>query len=154
MQFALKIDGANPSIVIQRLYFSSTGNCTMSIRVERSEFDPVNGFLYYIAFKPNLEVGVEAVAMCADVDADLSVTETGDLAKLSFVVPKNLRNEQALVFISSEGPGSYVDPRVFVAVPGSSGETMISVAGRLDVDMAGRIVGIMIHWQPISAERA
>lgn len=126
----------------------------MSIRVERAEFDPESGFLYYVIFKPNLEVGVEDVQMRADVEVVVSLTENGDLADLTFVVPKPFRNEQALAFICSEGQGSYVEPHVFVAVPGGSGDTVVSVPGRLDVDRAGRIVGMVLQWQPTEPARA
>jgi hypothetical protein len=120
----------------------------MSIRVQRAEFDPTDGFLYYVIFKPNLEVGVENLQMHTEVEAVISLTETGELADLSFLVPKMLRNEQALAFICGEGRGTYVEPHVFLAVPGSSGDTVVSVPGRLEVDMAGRIVGMVIQWQP------
>jgi hypothetical protein len=120
----------------------------MSIRVKRAEFDPTDGFLYYVIFKPNLEVGVEDLQMRTEVEAVISLTETGELADLSFLVPKMLRNDQALAFICGEGQGSYVEPHVFLAVPGSSGDTVVSVPGRLEVDMAGRIVGMVIQWQP------
>lgn len=126
----------------------------MSIRVERADFDPVQGFIYYVFFKPNLEVGVEDVQVRVNVETVVSLTETGDLADLTFVVPKDLRSEQALVFICGEGRGSYVEPHVFVAVPGSSGDAVVSVSGRLDVDMAGRIVGMGLQWQPTSAASA
>ncbi len=126
----------------------------MSIRVERAEFDPVLGFLYYVAFKPNLEIGVDDVQMNAEVEVALSVTETGDLADLTFVVPKQLRNPQALTFICGEGEGSYVEPNVFAAVKGKSGDTVVSVPGRLDVDLAGRIVGMVIQWQPTTTASA
>jgi hypothetical protein len=126
----------------------------MSIRVERAEFDPVNGFLYYVIFKPNLEVGVDDVQRSEAVEAVVSLTETGELADLSFVLPKPLRNQQAVSFICGEGQGSYVDPHVFVAVPGLSGDTVVNVAGHLEVDMGGRIVGMAIQWQPTSAASA
>jgi hypothetical protein len=126
----------------------------MSIRVERAEFDPMNGFLYYVIFKPNLQVGVEDVQRSEEVTAVVSLTETGELADLTFVLPQPLRNPQALAFICGEAQGSYVDPNVFVTVPGSSGDTAVSVAGRLEVDLAGRIVGMLIQWIPASASRA
>jgi hypothetical protein len=122
----------------------------MGIRVERAAFDPVNGFLYYVIFKPNLEVGVEDVRRSEEVTAEISLTETGELAGISFVLPKQLRNEQALVFICAEGQGSYVAPHVFAAVPGTSGDSVVSVAARLEVDLAGRIVGMVLQWQPTS----
>lgn len=121
---------------------------TMSIRVERATYDPESGFLYYVIFKPNLEVGVEDVQVRDEVDVAVSLTETGELADLTFVVPKQLRSPQALSFICGEGQGSYVEPHVFVAVPGTSGDAVVSVRGRLEVDLAGRIVGMVLHWAP------
>lgn len=126
----------------------------MSIRVERAEFDPMDGFLYYVMFKPNLEVGVADVRTRAEVQAVISLTETGELADLSFIVPKSLRNQQALAFICGEGQGSYVEPHVFLAMPGTSGDTVVNVPGRLEVDLAGRIVGMVIQWQPNAEARA
>jgi hypothetical protein len=121
---------------------------TMSIRVERAEFDPVQGYLYYVIFKPQLEIGVEDVQMVAEVDATVSLTENGELADVTFVLPKRLRNPQAVAFICGEGQGTYVEPRVHAAVEGVRGDTVVSVPGRLDVDMAGRIVGMVLHWEP------
>lgn len=126
----------------------------MSIRVERAEFDPVLGFLYYVAFKPNLEIGVDDVQMSLDVEVTVSVTENGDLADLTFAVPKQLRNPQALAFVCGEGQGSYLEPHVFAAVKGRNGDTVLAVPGRLDVDIAGRIVGMVIQWQPTIAASA
>jgi hypothetical protein len=125
----------------------------MSIRVERAHFDPMDGFLYYVIFKPNLEVGVEDLRMRTEVEVVISLTETGELADLSFEVPRALRNVQALAFICGEAQGSYVEPHVFLAVPGFSGDTVASVPGRLEVDMAGRIVGMVIQWQPTAGPR-
>ncbi len=82
------------------------------------------------------------------------MSENGDLAELTFVLPKQLRNPQALAFICGEGEGSYVEPNVFAAVKGKSGDTVVSVPGRLDVDLAGRIVGMVIQWQPTTAASA
>jgi len=126
----------------------------MSIRVERAEFDPVQGFLYYVVFKPNLEIGVEDVQASSEVEVALSLTETGDLADLTFVLPKPLRTPQAVAFICGEGQGSYVEPHVFASVKGKSGDTVVSAPGRLDVDMAGRIVGMVIQWQPTTPASA
>jgi hypothetical protein len=120
----------------------------MSIRVERAAYDPESGFLYYVIFKPNLKVGVDEVYVREEVEVAISLTEAGDLADLTFVVPKPLRSAEALGFICGDGHGSYVEPRVFVAVPGESGDTVVSVPGRLEVDLAGRIVGMVLHWLP------
>ncbi len=121
----------------------------MGIRVERAEFDPVQGYVYYVVFKPNLEMGVEQVQMVAGVEATVSLTENGDLAEVTFVLPKQLRTPQALAFICGEGQGSYAEPNVHVEVEGIKGDTVVSVPGRLDVDMAGRIVGMVLQWEPV-----
>jgi len=127
----------------------------MSLRVERAEFDPENGFLYYVAFKPNLQVGLDEVRVSSEVQATLSLTENGDLADLTFIVPKQYRNSTSLSFVCAEGQGSYFEPHCFVAVRGASGDAVVSAPGRLDVDLAGRIVGMAIQWQPtLSAARA
>jgi hypothetical protein len=126
----------------------------MSIRVERAAFDPESGFLYYVIFKSSLVVGGEEVEVGADVAVTVSLTENGDLADMTFVVPKQLRTPHALAFICGEGLGSYVEPRVFVAIPGESGDTVLSVPGRLEVDMAGRIVGLVLQWTPTAAASA
>jgi hypothetical protein len=126
----------------------------MSLRVERAQFDPVNGFLYYVIFKPNLQVGVDEVQMTSEVEAALSLTENGDLADLTFIVPKQYRNPVALSFVCAEGRGSYQEPHVYVAVEGSSGDTVVRAPGRLDVDLAGRIVGMAIQWQPTQSALA
>ncbi len=124
------------------------------IRVERAEFDPESGFLYYVIFKPNLEIGVEDLHSRITVEVAVSVTETGEVADLTFAVPHQLRNSQALFYICGEGQGSYVEPHVFVVVPGASGDTVVSAHGRLDVDVVGRIIGLQLQWQPTSAASA
>jgi hypothetical protein len=126
----------------------------MSVRVERAEFDPENGFLYYVIFKPNLEVGSEHVQIRANVETSISLTETGELADLAFIVPTELRNQQALSFICGDGQGSYVEPRVSMAVSGFPGDTVVNLLGGLEVDLAGRIVGLVLQWQPTGAARA
>ena len=120
----------------------------MSVRVERAAYDPENGFLYYVVFKPNLELGEDEVFAREDVEVSVSLTETGDLADLSFVVPKPLRSEHALSFICGEETGRYVEPHVFVTLPGVNGDSVVSIPGRLELDQTGRIVGMAMQWQP------
>ncbi|MDR3764827.1 MAG: hypothetical protein P4M01_12100 [Acidobacteriota bacterium] len=126
----------------------------MSVRVERAGYDPENGFLYYVVFKPNLELGEDEVFAREDVEVSVSLSETGDLADLSFVVPKMLRSMQALSFICAEDTGRYVEPHAFVTVPGISGDSVVSIPGRLELDQAGRIVGMAMQWQPSAAYSA
>ncbi len=120
----------------------------MAFKVERSQFDPEDGFLYYVSFKPHLEITTEEIRNRMPVEAALSVSETGELADLTFVLPKICRNDQALHFIRNDQMADYIEPRVFIAVPGFSGDAVISAPAKLDFDVAGRIVGMEIQWQP------
>ncbi|HWR35486.1 MAG TPA: hypothetical protein VN622_06415 [Clostridia bacterium] len=120
----------------------------MAFRVERSEYDPQDGFLYYVSFKPNTEIEPENVHARMPVDAAVSVSETGDLADLMFVLPKPCRNDQALTFIRKDEMADYIEPRVFIAVPGYSGDAVVEAPAKLDLDIAGRIVGMEIQWSP------
>ncbi len=119
----------------------------MSFRVERSQYDPQDGFLYYVAFKPNLEIETEEVHARMPIEAAVSVSETGDIAHLSFVLPKTCRNDQAMTFIRKELT-SCVESRVFIAIPGYNGDAVVQAPAKLDLDLAGRIVGMEIHWSP------
>jgi hypothetical protein len=42
----------------------------------------------------------------------------------------------------------YIEPRVLIAVPGFSGDAVMNAPAKLDLDLAGRIVGMEIKWQP------
>lgn len=119
----------------------------MPIQVERSNFDPEDGrYQYYVAFKGNTTREDAPVHHRVPVEVAVSVSETGDLADLSFEVPKKYRNEVALTFIRQEAPhANYVDPRVFVAIPGSSGDAVLTAVANLELDAAGRIIGMDIH---------
>ena len=117
------------------------------VNVERSEIDPQDGRCqYYVLLKPNVSKEEVEVHMRVPVEVGISVSETGELADLSFVVPKKYRNDHALSFLKAHrDSASYVDPRVFISIPGSSGDSVLSVAANLEVDAAGRIVGVDIH---------
>jgi hypothetical protein len=120
----------------------------MAFKVERSQFDPEDGFLYYVSFKPHLEITTEEIKNRMPIEAAVSVSETGELADLTFVLPKMCRNDQALTFIRNDQMADYIEPRVFIAVPGYSGDSVIKAPAKLDLDLAGRIVGMEIQWQP------
>lgn len=120
----------------------------MGMRIERSGYDPQDGFLYYVIFKPALELGDQSVDKRMPVTAAVSVTETGELADVVFEVPKQCRTEDALHYVCSDKAAEYVEPRVFIVVPGSNGDTAISAAAKLDLDVLGRIVGMEIQWNP------
>lgn len=119
----------------------------MGVYVERSNYDPEDGrFQYYVGFKPNTTKEEADVKVRVPIEVAVSVSETGDLADLTFELPKKFRNEQALAFIKKSTPEiNYVDPRVFVAVPGRAGDAVMQAIANLEVDAAGRIVGMDIH---------
>ncbi len=120
----------------------------MSMRIEKSGFDPEDGFLYYVIFKPSLELGDASVSTRMPVSAAVSVTETGELADVVFELPKQCRSEDALHYIRGDKSADYVEPRVFIVVPGSNGDAAINAAAKLDFDVLGRIVGMEIQWNP------
>jgi hypothetical protein len=120
----------------------------MDFQVERSEFDPESGFSYYVSFKPNLSIAGEEVSAQMVVQAVVWLSETSDLAEFTFEVPKQCRNSQALKFICQASAASYNEFRVFVALPGPSGDAAIDLPATLDLDFAGRIVGMEIQWTP------
>jgi hypothetical protein len=119
----------------------------MPIQIERGNFDPEDGrYQYYVAFKGNTNRTEVEVHHRVPIEVAVSVSETGDLADLSFEVPKKYRNEVALTFIQREAPQAhYVDPRVFVAIPGFTGDAVLAAVANLEVDAAGRIIGMDIH---------
>lgn len=79
------------------------------------------------------------------VDAALSISETGDLADLSFILPKICRNEHALSYLKRDPAAACVENRVFVALPGLSGDAAFNAPATLELDQAGRIVAIEIN---------
>ncbi len=119
----------------------------MPIQVERGNLDPQDGrYQYYVGFKGNTSREQAEVHVRVPVEVAVSVSETGDLADLSFEVPKKYRNDVALTFIRQETPHvNYVDPRVFVAIPGASGDAVLSAVANLELDAAGRIIGMDIQ---------
>jgi len=120
----------------------------MDFQVERSEFDPENGFSYYVFFKPDLSIAGEEISAQMVVQAVVWLSETSDLAEFTFEVPKPCRNSRALKFVCKDGAANYAEPRVFIALPGASGEAAIDLPATLDLDFAGRIVGMEIQWLP------
>jgi len=117
------------------------------IQVQRSEIDPQDGRCqYYVLLKPNADKEEVEVHIRVPIEVGISVSETGELADLSFIVPKKYRTDDALTFIKAHREAaSYVDPRVFISIPGHDGDSVLSAAGNLEVDAAGRIIGVDIH---------
>jgi hypothetical protein len=106
------------------------------------------GFQYYISFKPNAILEESEVQNRVPIRAAISVTETGELADVSFEVPKFCQSEKAVALILQHENTSYVAPRVFVVVPERAGDTVLNAPGSIDLDIEGRIVGLEVHWSP------
>ncbi len=120
----------------------------MSMKVNKADYDPQDGFLYYVTFKPNMELGDETVTVRMPIKAAVSVSETGDLADLTFPVPKQCRNENALSYIKKQREANYIEGQVLITVPGSTGDAVVDAPAKLDIDASGRIVGMEISWKP------
>ena len=118
----------------------------MSILVESSNFDVEDGRCqYHVLLKPHASKEELSVQTRVPVEVAVSVSENGDLVDVSFVVPKKYRSEQALAFLKKQPTVNYVSPRVFLAIPGSSGDSVFNAPANLELDPAGRIVGLDIH---------
>ena len=118
----------------------------MSIRVERTDFDADEGRCqYHVLLKPNSSKEEVSVQIRVPLEVAVSVSENGDLADVSFVLPKKYRSDQAMAFLKKQPAINYVSPRVFLAIPGSSGDSVFNAPANLEVDAAGRIVGLDIH---------
>ncbi len=124
----------------------------MAIQVERTEFDEQLGYQYYVAFNSLGTFEEEEVHERVSVEVAVSLCENGDLADFSFDVPKICRSEAALEFLKEAANARYIEPRVYVTMPGLSGDVVASAAGRLELDIAGRIIGMEILWSPIDSE--
>ena len=120
----------------------------MAIQVERTEFDEQLGYQYYVAFNSNGTLEEDEVRERVPVEVAISLCENGDLADFSFELPKICRSEAALVFVTEAANARYLEPRVYVTLPGLSGDTVTLAAGRLELDIAGRIIGLEILWSP------
>jgi len=117
----------------------------MAFQVDRSSFDPESGFEYYICFKPESQVEGDEVQSRISLEIGVSVTETGDVADLSFILPKACRSEFAMSYLARDPSVSCVENRVFVAIPGLSGDAVLAAPGTLELDGAGRIVAVEIN---------
>jgi len=120
----------------------------MPIHVERTQFDPAVGYQYYVAFDSNGDFSEEEVHTRVPVEVAASLCENGDLADFSFELPKYCRTKEALEFILQADNATYVEGRVYVSFPGFNGDTVALAAGRLELDVTGRIIGMDILWAP------
>lgn len=121
----------------------------MSILVERSDFDPSSGYQYYVAFHSNGSFEEEEVHSRVPVEVAMSLCENGDLADFSVEIPKTLRTREAMDFIRPSHNARFIEPRLYVTFPGLNGDTVALAAGRLEVDLTGRIIGLEILWAPV-----
>lgn len=122
-------------------------------QVERTQFDPqIGGFQYYVAFNPNMTADDDEVQSRVAVEVAVSIGESGDLADMTFEMPKNCRSEDALSLLLRQQNVQYVGGHVFVTFPGQSGDTVARARGRLELDLAGRVIGMEILWTPAAAD--
>src|SRR3954468_13713335 len=120
----------------------------MSLQINKADYSQEDGFLYYVTFKPHMEFGDETVSTRLPIHAAVSVSETGDLADLTFTLPKQCRNDNAVSFIRKEEGANLLNERVLITMPNSNGDAVIDAPAKLDIDSAGRIVGMEIQWRP------
>jgi len=120
----------------------------MSIQVEKSGYDPTVGFQYYLYFKPHMNEDGAEVRQRVPVEVAVSLSEGGEIADCSFELPKILRNDRSMSFLHRQEGVNYIEPRIFIDFPGQSGDAVIQAAASLDLDMAGRIMGMELLWTP------
>jgi hypothetical protein len=120
----------------------------MSLSVSRGTYNPEKKrFHFYVAFKPGVDATSEerGVQSTFPVQVALSVTETGELADLAFELPQPCRNKDSVLFLQKTNSASVVDERVFVTVPALNGDSVIQTTASLELDGAGRIIGLEIN---------
>lgn len=117
----------------------------MAFQVDRSAYNPDTGFEYYICFKPASQVDGDEVCARISVEVAVSVSETGDIADLSFLLPKGCRTDHALTYLKKDPTITCVENRIFVSLPGLSGDAVLTAPATLELDNAGRIVAVEIN---------
>jgi hypothetical protein len=120
----------------------------MSLRVARGVYNPEKDrFHYYVSFKPALDPTMDerGAQSSFKIDVALSVTETGELADLAFTLPKPCCNRSTLHYVAGTDSASVVAERVFVTVPGLNGDSVLQAKANLELDAAGRIIGLEIN---------
>jgi hypothetical protein len=61
------------------------------------------------------------------------------------VLPKACRSDYALTYIKKDPTATCVENRVFVSLPGLSGDAVLNAPGTVELDNAGRIVAVEIN---------
>jgi hypothetical protein len=120
----------------------------MSLRVARGVYNPEKErFHYYVSFKPTLDPTDEErdVERSHLVEVAISVTETGELADLAFSLPEPCRSRRSLEYLNRTHSATLIEERVFITVPGMNGDSVLQGKGTLELDGAGRIMGLEIH---------
>lgn len=120
----------------------------MAIQVERTEFDEQLGYQYYVAFNPHGTFDEDEVNERVSVEVAVSLCENGDLADFSFELPKFCRSKKALELLKNSANARYIEPRLYITLPGLSGDAVALATGRLELDISGRIIGLEILWSP------
>lgn len=118
------------------------------MRVARGVYNPEKDrFQFYVAFKPALDPTNQerGAGIRYKIDVALSVTETGELADLAFTLPKHCCNTETLHYLAGTNAATVVDERVFVTVPGMNGDSVLRAKANLELDGAGRIIGLEIN---------
>ena len=118
------------------------------MRIARGVYDPEKDtFHYYVSFKPTLDPTTEerGVERSYPVEVALSVTETGELADVAFTLPQSLCNRRCREYLSRTHSANVVAEKVFLTVPGLSGDSVLEGVGSMELDAAGRIMGLEIN---------
>jgi hypothetical protein len=117
----------------------------MTIPINRGDFDAERGrFPYFISFRKD-GVDDDDIRLRVPVEVSMSVSENGDLADMSFEVPKACRTQNVLALVKGQPEVQAIESRVFISVPGLNGDAVLSSAAELQFDAAGRIIGVAIH---------
>jgi len=120
----------------------------MSLRVARGVYNPEKErFHFYVSFKPTLDPTDDErdVEDSHSVEVAISVTETGELADLAFSLPEHCRSPRSLEYLNRTHAATLIEEKVFITVPGMNGDSVLQGKGTLELDGAGRIMGIEIN---------
>lgn len=120
----------------------------MPLNISRGVYNPeMDRYHFYVAFKPALDPAQEERGAQARyrIDVAVSFTENGELADLAFTLPKPCCNNNSVHFLSRTESASVVQERVFVTVPGLNGDSVMQAKASLELDGAGRIIGLEIN---------
>jgi hypothetical protein len=114
------------------------------MEVKRKLFDPEAGqYQFHLQFKPIVDD--DEVRAHVAVEVAFSISENGDLAELSFMVPKAVRNDEAMRYLKEQESAQCVDSRVFIVLPEKTGDTVLRAPAELELDAAGRIISLNMH---------